>query len=394
MASPLDGKPGEDADIAPEGGAGALAPAPAAACSSAASEDSCEGLEDKPGHPPIQRNGECQKFIPPAASSLTDDKVERPTPVNPKKDELEEEKADVPLNLSLKASLSVPPSALVPAACQFCAYRTFYPEVLVMHKRLLHKDQPMKKSGFGAGWKQKRLTGCPPALEGNDVAPLPMFGRRHPRRTKSPLRPAAKAREKLPVDAAPAPQRSPLLRAPLQDVQESQHQAQPSRYAEPSRKAVLDRPGPPERVPASERSHPRGRGVAWHSDAARLCLSGQFGPLPPMDFGEPSSKRLKYMAAPRREAFPGAAGAGSSRLPTAGRGGRTASQPPSDKPGPSKTPAAVGGGLDGDWSMMNLLGSCSASDLASLYRSAPPPPAHAGLANPRAGTASVSSRPR
>lgn len=329
-----------------------------------------------------------------AASSRADDKAKRPTPVNPEKDELEEEaESDVPLNLSLKVSLSVPPSAVVPASCPFCAYKSFYPEVLSMHKRLVHKDKPVKKNGFG-GLKQKRLTGCPPALKGKDVAPLPTLGRRHPRRTTSPLRPAAKPGEKLPADPALAPKRSPG-RAP---VQETQHQGEAAPPQPPSRKPFSGSRPVLERPRAAPDRYPRGRGVAWCSDAARLCLSSQFGPLPPMDFGEPSSKRFKYVAAPRRDAgagvLRGPVGAGSSRLLMPGRGGKTTSQPPPDSLGPSKTPAAVGGSLDCDWSMMNLLSSCSANELASLYPSAPPPPAHAGLANPRAGRASLSAGAR
>lgn len=318
------------------------------------------------------------------SSSLTADEDERP--VNPKKAELEEE-PDAPLNLSLKAPPSAPPSAPVPSACRSCTYQTFYPEILVMHRRLQHRDAPAKRSGPGPGWT--RLTGCPPALKGKDVAPLPAFARAHPRRTKSPPRP----REKPPGNPSLAPRHSPM-RPPPPDVQEAQRQLQgdapsrlqPPRFAEPSRKSfsrgrsVLERPGPPDHAPL------RGGGVAWRSDAARLC----FGPLPPMDFGESSSKRFKYVA--DTGVFGGPVGAASSRLLMGGgRGGKSAAQHPPDSLGPSKSSGAVGGGLEGDWAMMNLLGSCSANQLASLYHGAPPPSAHAGLANPRAGTAGVST---
>lgn len=389
LVSPVDGSPGEDVENPAEGSAGAPAPA-------GASEDSCESLDGKPGNPGVRVDGECQKLPPP-----TDDGVNCPTAVNPRTDEIREEKPDIPLNLSLKVSFSIRPSAqsggaLAPVACQLCAYKTVYPEVLVMHERLVHKDKPGKKSGFVRGLKQKRLTGCPPALQGKDVAPLPMFGGRHPRRTKSPLRPAVKPQEKLPVTPPLPPKTSPV-RAPLHDVQETQHQRricdgpprqQPPRYAELPRKPVPERPGPPDRAPASDRSYPARNGVIWHSDAARLCLSSQFGPLPPMDFGEPSSKRLKYVVAPCREADPGVfrgpVGASSSRLLIPGRGVKTAPAS-AENPAPPKTTAAMGGGLDSDWNMMNFLSSYSPNDLASLYHSAPPPPAHAGLANPRAG---------
>lgn len=364
-----------------------------------ASEDGGESVDSSPapsnpGDAPVHTNvPEIQKLIPVAAYSLKVDEVLCPTPVYLKKDEIREERSDVPLNLSLKVSFSVPPSAesissLVPVSCQFCPYKTFYPEVLIIHKRLVHKDKATKKTGYGGGGvKHKRLTGCPPALDGKDVAPLPMFGGRHPRRTKSPLRPAAKPKQKVAVNPPPAP-----VRPPLQDVQETQAQrpngdpaarAPPSRYGEFPRKAFpgSSRPGPPDRPP-TERSCPSRSGVMWRSDAARLCLSSQYGPLPPMDFGEPSSKRLKYAVAPCREAEPGVF---RGRLLIPGQGGKTTSQIPSvvsENLGPA---AAIGGGLDSDWSMMGLLSSYSANDLASLYHSAPPPPAHVGLANPRAG---------
>lgn len=380
----MDGGPGEDVENPAESSAAALAPA-------GASEDSCGSFDGKPGNPAVHAS-------PISAPPPTDDGVNCPTPVNPRND-------DIPLNLSLKVSFSIRPSAqagsaLVPVACRFCTYKTVYPEVLVMHERLVHKDKPAEKSGFVRGVKQKRLTGCPPALEGKDVAPLPMFGGRHPRRTKSPLRPAVQPQEKLPVTPPLPPKTSPV-RAPLHDVQETQHQRricdgpprpQPSRYAELPRKPVLERPGPPDRAPApapaSERPYPARKGVIWHSDAARLCLSSQFGPLPPMDFGEPSSKRLKYVVAPCREAdagvFRGPVGGSSSRLLIPGRGVKPAPAS-AENPAPPKATAAMGGGLDSDWNMMNFLSSYSPNDLASLYHSAPPPPAHAGLANPRAG---------
>lgn len=332
-------------------------------------------MDDGRGRPP-------QELVPAGA-----DEDERP--VNPEKAEPEEEEPDAPLNLSLKAPPSAPPSAPVPSACRSCAYRTFYPEVLAMHRRLQHRDAPAQRGGPRPGWAH--LTGCPPALKGKDVAPLPAFARAHPRRTKSPPRP----REKPPGNPSLAPRRSPV-RLPPPDVQEAQRQLrgdapsrlQPPRLAEPSRKSfsrgrsILERPGPPDHAPL------RGGGVAWRSDAARLC----FGPLPPIDFGEPSSKRFKYVA--DAGVFGGSVGAASSRLLIGGgRGGKSAAQPPPDSLGPSKSSSggAVGGGLEGDWTMMNLLGSCSANQLASLYRGAPPPPAHAGLANPRAGTAGVST---
>lgn len=279
-----------------------------------------------------------------------------------------------------------------------------------MHNRLSHKDKSdgIDKNG-SEGSVKKRFTGCPPALDGKDVTPLLMLDRRHPRRTKSPLRQPAAPQERMPVNPPPALKRTPV-NAPLHDVQENQRHRHPpvtsasqdsSRFSKFLRssntgtKYLMDHPGPPERLGA----YPLRSGVIWHSDAARLCLSSRFGSLPQMDFGEPSSKRLKYAMPSGREAdtserpgFRGPAGDGSSRLLIPGRTMKTTSQGSapatvSESFGPLKTaPTAIGGGLDSDWSMVNLIHSYTPNDLASLYHSAPTNPSHGGLANPRAGT--------
>uniref|UniRef100_A0A3Q3X384 C2H2-type domain-containing protein n=1 Tax=Mola mola TaxID=94237 RepID=A0A3Q3X384_MOLML len=375
---------------------------------------------DIPSRPPhfeplVKLNAECEKLIAKPAYSPIDDVVKRPVPVNFKMDEVKDTDSDAPLNLSLKVSLSIPVSAqpknaLNPLSCSFCAYKTIYPEVLIVHKRLTHKDKSdgIKKNGSEGSLKQKRFTGCPPALDGKDVTPLLTFDRRHPRRTKSPLRQPATPQERMPVNPPPALKRSPI-HAPLHDVQENQRHRHhidtsasqdSSRFSKFSRssntgiKYIMDRPGPPERVGG----YPLRSGVIWHSDAARLCLSSRFGSLPQMDFGEPSSKRLKYAMPSGREAdtserpgFRGPAGDGSSRLLIPGRTVKTTSQGSapatvSESFGPLKTaPTATGGGLDSDWSMVNLLHSYTPNDLASLYHSTPTNPSHGGLANPRAG---------
>lgn len=284
----------------------------------------------------------------------------------------------------------------------------------MMHKKLAHKDKSdgTKKNGFGGGSKQKRFTGCPPALDGKDVTPLPMIDRRHPRRTKSPPPQPAKPQEKTPANPPHGPKQSPIHRPqPDVDTQRQRQNAdahptqESSRYTEHMRKSnmgskyVLDRPGPPDRVGIGERSYPVRSGVIWHSDAARLCLSSRFASLPQMDFGEPSSKKLKYGVPTKREADPGEkpgfrgpAGDGSNRLLISGRSVKTTSQGSgpstiSESLAPLKTTsAAIGGSLDSEWGMMNLLRSYTPNDLASLYHSTPANPSHGGLANPRAGT--------
>lgn len=386
----------------------------AALCTDRTPEESLDVLDRKLDKPLVQVKAESEKLV------AKHEAVKCSIPVNLKVERTPDETTEAPLNLSLKVSLSIPASSeprnvLVPVACSLCAYKTMYPEVLMMHKRLNHKDKDgMKKNGFDGRQKPKRLTGCPPALEGKDVAPLPMFDRRHPRRTKSPVRQPAKPQEKIPVNP-PAPKRAPILAPSRDSAQEPQRHRhniytppsqESSRYTELMRKSsmggnkfVADRLGPADRAGAAgERSHPARGGVIWHSDAARMCLSTRFGSLPQMDLGEPSSKRIKYAAPPGREAdsgeksgFRGPAGDGSGRPLIPGRAAKTASQgsAPSgaaENPGSVKIPStAVGGGLDNEWGMMNLLRSYSPSDLASFYRGTLSNSSHAGLANPRTG---------
>ncbi|NWX95238.1 ZN217 protein, partial [Nothoprocta ornata] len=84
-----------------------------------------------------------------------------------------------PLNLSVGTSqdsvVSAARGLLAPSTCPFCSYRTFYPEVLMMHQRLMHKYNPdtVNKNGYRSKALAKaRRTGCPPALLGKDVLPL------------------------------------------------------------------------------------------------------------------------------------------------------------------------------------------------------------------------------
>ncbi|XP_029363243.1 zinc finger protein 217 [Echeneis naucrates] len=424
IPSPSDGKHGNDSENPAPTRSKLWIPG-ARQCTSATPEDKFDNAGSTRGKP---LKSEEEKVIAKPTNSPSDDvSIKCPVPVNLKieREEIKEDNSEAPLNLSLKMSLSIPASAepknaLSPIACSFCAYKTMYPEVLIMHKKLSHKDKSdsTRKNGFAASLKQKRFTGCPPALEGKDVSPLPMIDRRHPRRTKSPPPQPAKPKEKTHVNPPAGPQRSPV-RAPLHDVvQETQRYRQnvdshpsqeASRYTELMKKSsissklVLDRPGLPDRVGIGEKSYPARSGVIWHSEAARLCLSSRFGSLPKMDFGEPSGKRLKYTVPTGREtdvgekpSFRGPASVdGSSRMLVSGRGMKTASQGPGPSAAPEtlgsvkNTPAAIGGGLDSEWSMMNLLRPYTPNDLASLYPSTPANSCHSGLSNPRAGGRTV-----
>lgn len=92
-----------------------------------------------------------------------------------------------PLNLSLSALHSCPAIALsknlIPSiTCPFCTFRTFYPEVLMMHQRLEHKYNPdIHKNCRNKALLRSRRTGCPPALLGKDVPPLSGFHKPRPR---------------------------------------------------------------------------------------------------------------------------------------------------------------------------------------------------------------------
>ncbi|KAL6089152.1 hypothetical protein STEG23_019661 [Scotinomys teguina] len=94
------------------------------------------------------------------------------------KTEWEAECQDRPLNLSLGALHASPAislsKCLIPSiACPFCTFKTFYPEVLLMHQRLEHRYNPdTHKNCSSKSVLKSRRTGCPPALLGKDVPPL------------------------------------------------------------------------------------------------------------------------------------------------------------------------------------------------------------------------------
>ncbi|XP_038131946.1 zinc finger protein 217 [Cyprinodon tularosa] len=359
-------------------------------------EDRFEDLDDKPDKP-------VEVKTEPMEAQL-----DLPVAVNLKK---EEEKSEAPLNLSLKVSISIAAETRYPStpnACSFCAYKTLYPEVLIMHKRLVHKDklENAKKINYGATGKPRRYTGCPPALDGKDVAPLQTTDRRHPRRTKSPLPQPPKPQEGLPANQ----KRSPVPAAGQDGTQgaASQHSrqnAEPQPSQESSRFTEVMRKTNAGRGAAGERSYPVRNANIWNSDAARLCLSSRFGSLPQMDYADTSGKRMKFSMPTNREveggektSFRAPPAEGANRLLIQGRNVKAVTQ----GPGPSSasealcpiktTPAPLGGSLESDWNMMNFL-HYTPSELASLYHSAPANPSHGGVANPRAGPRTLLFQP-
>lgn len=121
-----------------------------------------------------------------------------------------------PLNLSLGPLHSCPAislsKSLIPSiTCPFCTFKTFYPEVLMMHQRLEHKYNPdIHKNCRSKSWLRSRRTGCPPALLGKDVPPLSSLLKPKPK----PAFPAQAQSKALPSEKGkpgpPGPGKAPL----------------------------------------------------------------------------------------------------------------------------------------------------------------------------------------
>ncbi|KAF3817412.1 hypothetical protein GH733_012703 [Mirounga leonina] len=106
-----------------------------------------------------------------------------------------------PLNLSVGAlhgcpAISLSKSSIPGITCPFCTFKTFYPEVLMMHQRLEHKYNPdIHKNCRSKSALRGRRTGCPPALLGKDPGePLP----KRPRPDAEPPAPAFRRAFELP----------------------------------------------------------------------------------------------------------------------------------------------------------------------------------------------------
>ncbi|XP_064778467.1 zinc finger protein 217-like [Oncorhynchus masou masou] len=388
-------------------------------------EDRFNSIGVKIASPLAQVNAEYGKLISTDAYSSSAH-IKCPVPVNLKMEgkEINDEGFSTPLNLSLKVSLSIsatliPRNVLISNTCSSCAFSTMYPEVLLMHKKLLHKEKSdiTKKN---RSLKLKRYTGCPPALEGKDVTLLPLVDRRYPRRTKSPTpQSPGKCTGKTHPSNTHGPKQS-LTNEPRKamgalglDNQRYRMMMMPpttsqgqSRFTEPAEqsntngrkysKPVMERPrqSPSDsRVASGLRSCPvrSGSVVIWPSDAARLCLSSRFGSLPTTDFGgEPSSKRQRFSVLPGRETDTVDTGFRMedryNRLLPSGRNVASpshrlqayapvkASNPPA---------SASSSSMETDWNMINILRSYTPSDLASLYHPTVANPSHGVQTNPR-----------
>ncbi|XP_056154980.1 zinc finger protein 217 [Lampris incognitus] len=370
----------------------------------------------KHGKPVTQMNDEYEKLIAKPASSPTDEmQLKCPLPLNLKMErkEMKGESFEAPLNLSLKVSVSIPASSeprntLIPIACSSCAYQTLYPEVLIMHKNLTHKDETeiTRENDLRRSVKQRRFTGCPPALDGKDVTPLPRIDRSYPRRTKSPPPQPEKPQEKShSVNPPHVPKQSSVHVPKHEVIQETlQHRTKidpqvnqdSSRVTKLKKKSgtsnAMKRVSPSDKVEIGEQTYPM-RTDVWHSDAAKLCLSSGFGNLCHMDLGESSSKRFKYLMPlagetniVEKSALKVPAGDEKNRL----LGRSVTSTPQGSSPFTVSqanvlTKATAPGSMVSDWNMFNILQSYTPCDLASLYSSTAAKLSHGGLANPRAG---------
>ncbi|KAM4623034.1 zinc finger protein 217 isoform 1-T2 [Discoglossus pictus] len=92
----------------------------------------------------------------------------------------------MPINLCVKpadfSEAVVNCSLLAVSACPYCSYKTFYPELITIHQKLLHKQNYELSQKNSSRTKSTvnvtkcRRTGCPPALKGVDVSPTLLTG--------------------------------------------------------------------------------------------------------------------------------------------------------------------------------------------------------------------------
>ncbi|XP_027501894.1 zinc finger protein 217 [Corapipo altera] len=236
-----------------------------------------------------------------------------------------------PLDLSSKTSQECSVVAtkglIAPSTCPFCTYRTFYPEVLMMHQRLMHKYNPdtINKNGYRTKAVAKaRRTGCPPALLGKDVLPLSPPSNKNkasPSTQQKPLqtgkaKQCPPAQNKTPLFSATessgtAPNNLKFHKQPSNIGAQANNYRQPQQevHSSPSISPVLDRVKRSESkikalgapVTQSGLISSSMNGVldshlnepAWACHRGRDYLCGKSGSNVNLDYGEPSSKRVK-----------------------------------------------------------------------------------------------------
>ncbi|XP_006881820.1 PREDICTED: zinc finger protein 217 [Elephantulus edwardii] len=128
-----------------------------------------------------------------------------------------------PLNLSMYTmssyrAVSLGRNLISSITCPFCTFKTFYPEVLMMHQRLEHKYNPdFHKNGRSKALLRNRRTGCPPALLGKDVIPLAGTSKAKAKAAfpaQAKASPSEKMKPGPPAPVPPAPGKVPLAPGP------------------------------------------------------------------------------------------------------------------------------------------------------------------------------------
>ncbi|KAM9284986.1 zinc finger protein 217 isoform 2-T2 [Morus bassanus] len=236
-----------------------------------------------------------------------------------------------PLNLSIgtsqECSVVSTRGLIAPSTCPFCTYRTFYPEVLMMHQRLMHKYNPdtVNKNGYRSKALAKaRRTGCPPALLGKDVLPLSFNSNKSKASpsTQQKLLQAGKAKQchppqsKVPLfsvtdssSTAPSNLKFPKQQSNIGAQANNYRQPQQEMHSSSSISPVLDRVKRSESkakalsVPVSQSglvsSSMNGaldshlNESAWSCHRGRDYLCSKSVSNVNLDYGETSSKRMK-----------------------------------------------------------------------------------------------------
>ncbi|XP_069740702.1 zinc finger protein 217 [Narcine bancroftii] len=319
-----------------------------------------------------------------------------------------------------ESTTSFSKSALLSNVCPCCTYRTLYPEVLVMHQRLVHKynPDPSPINGFPSAFHRSvksRRTGCPPALLGQDVSSMlatKEMSKRFPRRTKSPL-------------PAPPPDASDLLPGKAKLSSSSSHQSVcsnlptaaesrsssnfkafkmtqiPSLHLESYGSIHSEARPMPEMVQRTERNGSSEAGTSkrnmseksgtkldyesegprgplfrydghWAPNVSKMCLTNLSENQGGLDSHEPTAKRMKINSPLRNDQI-----SLGIRRNIQGRNKKLSlemspiqSRSPgvSTKPGP----ALDSNGIDSRWNVLKILNSYNPQDIASLYSTCGP----------------------
>ncbi|XP_067904255.1 zinc finger protein 217 isoform X2 [Heterodontus francisci] len=321
------------------------------------------------------------------------------------------------------ASTSVSKSALLSNTCPFCTYRTLYPEVLVMHQRLVHKynadPSPINgiRSAVCGGSVKSRRTGCPPALLGQDVSSLlatKEINREFSRRTKSPLPAASPDASNLLLGKAKSSSSSSSHQSLCNNLLPSAAGSRssgdfkafkvtqnPNVHLEnygsihtelgqtPDVAQKVERSGCLEvgnsKRNMSERSdikldyesdEPRGPSLRfdglWAPNLSKMCLTNVSENQVGLDLHEPTAKKMKVTSPLRNDQL-----AFGTRRGVQGRIVKLSQEMPAVQArntGVSSKPASTldSNGVDSHWNVLKILKSYNPQDLASLYNTCGP----------------------